>query len=424
MKKDQRNQFFKEVKKIKSKYWKEKDERDFNIFSVLKSEGDEVNLHSRFIYELLNPIGTHHRGTEFLNLFLKELRITKLELPVAGRVKVKKEYPCIVSRVDGHEKSYLDILISFGSTAIILENKIYSEPTVEQIEKYHRNIQKQGFQRVFVVLLSLFEEEGFMENLNLNGKNITYETHIKRWLKKCSEITSPGPLKECIEMYLSLVLKLTKQDFEEGMIKEMKELLLKDKDNLIMGVLVEQTMKEVKIKLQKMFWENLEKSLEDSINNNFKNTHLEISKNNKWNEEKIKKSIESNENQFGLCIPLLKKNSYNLVCEIVFWNFIYYRFLLYDKNYEKKLGTKDDNNDENKKRREDYGKILIGADPGLKDSGFTYWKEFEEGSFYFNEFSSSSSEILDLLDEEKGQQIIGSMTEKLEEVFRRVLDSI
>jgi hypothetical protein len=29
----------------------------FNIFSILRKDNDEVNLHSKFIYELLNPKG-------------------------------------------------------------------------------------------------------------------------------------------------------------------------------------------------------------------------------------------------------------------------------------------------------------------------------------------------------------------------------
>ncbi|HEH9431069.1 TPA: PD-(D/E)XK nuclease family protein, partial [Aeromonas sobria] len=32
---------------------------NFNLFSILNIERDEVGTHSRFIYELLNPKGAH-----------------------------------------------------------------------------------------------------------------------------------------------------------------------------------------------------------------------------------------------------------------------------------------------------------------------------------------------------------------------------
>ena len=42
----------------------------FNIFSILRHEDDEVNLHSRFIAELLDPQGTHGMGMAFLERWL------------------------------------------------------------------------------------------------------------------------------------------------------------------------------------------------------------------------------------------------------------------------------------------------------------------------------------------------------------------
>jgi len=46
---------------------------DFNIFSILGIETKEVDTHSKFLYELLNPNGRHHQGKIFLNHFLKHI---------------------------------------------------------------------------------------------------------------------------------------------------------------------------------------------------------------------------------------------------------------------------------------------------------------------------------------------------------------
>ena len=47
---------------------------NFNIFSVLRRERDEVVVHNRFIAELLNPKGSHGLGNTPLNYFLKHLK--------------------------------------------------------------------------------------------------------------------------------------------------------------------------------------------------------------------------------------------------------------------------------------------------------------------------------------------------------------
>src|SRR6056297_1174792 len=46
---------------------------NFNIFSVLKIETDEVTTHSRFIAELLNPKGAHGQKDRFLKIFMNIL---------------------------------------------------------------------------------------------------------------------------------------------------------------------------------------------------------------------------------------------------------------------------------------------------------------------------------------------------------------
>ena len=45
---------------------------DFNIFSILRNEYDEVNLHSKFIVELLK---NKNYGKKFIEIFLEKLEI-------------------------------------------------------------------------------------------------------------------------------------------------------------------------------------------------------------------------------------------------------------------------------------------------------------------------------------------------------------
>src|SRR5688572_11747237 len=107
---------------IDYKYDKLREQNTFNIFSILRNKNDEVNLHSRFIGELLNPIGSHKLGNIFLNHFLKLLNINTQGFEKAT---VHREYKDI------------DILIKSGSKAIILENKIWAEDQEKQLERYN-----------------------------------------------------------------------------------------------------------------------------------------------------------------------------------------------------------------------------------------------------------------------------------------------
>jgi hypothetical protein len=64
--------FLEKIEKIQSEYTKLsmlKGER-FNIFSLLNLTYKEDRLHSKLIFELLNPNGSHDMGDVFLRLFL------------------------------------------------------------------------------------------------------------------------------------------------------------------------------------------------------------------------------------------------------------------------------------------------------------------------------------------------------------------
>lgn len=57
------------------KYEKLEKADSFNIFSILLKKHDEVNLHSRFIAEILSPQGSHNMGDKFLKAFIEQCEI-------------------------------------------------------------------------------------------------------------------------------------------------------------------------------------------------------------------------------------------------------------------------------------------------------------------------------------------------------------
>ena len=73
MEKQEYKFFFENLDLIKRKYdILHSFEDEFNIFSILRNERDEVNLHSKFIGELLKNISF---GDIFLKLFLEAIEI-------------------------------------------------------------------------------------------------------------------------------------------------------------------------------------------------------------------------------------------------------------------------------------------------------------------------------------------------------------
>ena len=62
---------------------------DFNIFSVLDMETDEVKTHTRLIYELLRPDGQHGMGKAFIEEFFNYFSNCSAKATKAGTLKMQ-----------------------------------------------------------------------------------------------------------------------------------------------------------------------------------------------------------------------------------------------------------------------------------------------------------------------------------------------
>ncbi|MCG6842997.1 PD-(D/E)XK nuclease family protein [Fusobacterium nucleatum] len=76
---------------------------DFNIFTILRNEYDEVNLHSKFIVELLK---NKNYGKKFIEIFLEKLEIQVFNYE---NVHVFSEYS---KGINGR----IDILLEFSKS--------------------------------------------------------------------------------------------------------------------------------------------------------------------------------------------------------------------------------------------------------------------------------------------------------------------
>ncbi|WP_313448323.1 PD-(D/E)XK nuclease family protein [Sphingobacterium sp.] len=187
----------------------------FNVFRTMFKMTEEKHLHSRFIAFLLNPKGTHGRGTKFLELFLEELEMPNFRLD--GVTVVPDE-------VGKSELDNIDILIqNKHDDAIIIENKIFAgdsnkleldsekmgdaDPNRFQLPRYYNKATAKGLKVVYILYLTIdgrppSSYDDFLpcvKDLLIRKEHLK---HIQQWLTRCiSELVDDCDLKSAIVQY-------------------------------------------------------------------------------------------------------------------------------------------------------------------------------------------------------------------------------
>ncbi|ASI96340.1 PD-(D/E)XK nuclease family protein [Vibrio rotiferianus] len=215
------NQFFKYVQLLHENYTRKP---EYNLFSVLRSESDEVRLHSRFLSDLLNPKGSHNYHNAFLKLFLKHFK-DNFQLDLTQEVTVDNEYKNI------------DILIRSGKTAIVIENKIYASDQEKQLSNYYRKMKDEGYENIKLIYLtrtgyepSEQSTDELPDKVKENALSLaSYEHDIYEWISKCTETAArDAPLREACIQYLDIISKITNKIENQDHMEELKTLLLTD----------------------------------------------------------------------------------------------------------------------------------------------------------------------------------------------------
>ena len=237
---------------------------DFNIFSILRNEYDEVNLHSKFIVELLK---NKNYGKKFIEIFLEKLEIQVFNYE---NINVFSEYS---KGINGR----IDILLEFSKSkekkAIIIENKIYAEDQIGQLNRYYysminKNYSNDELKIVYLTLDGSEPDEESTKGLSKEAKEkiviISYKENIIGWIDNCiKEVAEVPIMRETLIQYKSLLKKITGKE-DKKMIKEIEKLVLSNNEYLKMIYKIDYTLlREIKIDLQFKFWEKLEEKLNE-----------------------------------------------------------------------------------------------------------------------------------------------------------------
>lgn len=257
---------------------REKNEDNFNMFTILRKESDEVYLHSRFLSALFDPNGPHRLGTLFLNSFLdrigSDFGYDEKSLEVYPNNQSRSEYKeidiCFIDRV--------------AKKAVMVENKIYHEDTNHedkgQLENYYgRLIEEDKIPEdgIEVYYLTLDGHEPSEDSVKLSGKYpklqdkvkcISYSIEILEWLRAIvKECYNKPSLRESIIQYIKIVENMTNNDLSVDEIKELSNLIGENEDNLQSTRVLLDNFIHIKWHTIHDFWEEL---VAEFINKGFK----------------------------------------------------------------------------------------------------------------------------------------------------------
>lgn len=248
--------FFELLKALKEASYQSE---SFNLFSVLRSECDEVRLHSRFIKALLDSSEHHGCQTKFLAAFLSKLGINAFS---TNQVTVYNEYQNIDILIKNNDKQ-----------VIILENKIYASDQPKQLSRYYEAMKQEGYadKNIWVLYLTLEGREpepqsckGIPKAIRKGSNFITidYKYTIQSWLKECLKISALiPPVRESIAQYKTLIAKLTGSNQGEAYMDKLKTLLLQD-DNMNYFSDIEEAYYSNLIDLQLLLWQDIHSCIE------------------------------------------------------------------------------------------------------------------------------------------------------------------
>nr|WP_075574659.1 PD-(D/E)XK nuclease family protein [Ezakiella massiliensis] len=295
--------FFYELKLIYNKYkLLDSMKSDFNIFSQLLNPYDEVNLHSKLIYSILNDCKFKK---EFMFNFLKTTGVISAEDVGPNDLKIidverEKAFPdgrmdlffsCNVKDKNVKDKKY----------AIIIENKIFAGDQYEQIDRYIKfaDEYQADVKKVFyLTLMGHAPSEDSASNLD-RVNLISYNNEILNWIENCIKISAREPaLREVLIQYADLLEKITGKDVDYTM--DVMNFLLESPENFNMANSIQPAIIDAKTDLQMRFWKKLEESLDEMFRNfsglNYRKTDRDedIGPVNPWYSETIIKNYYNN----------------------------------------------------------------------------------------------------------------------------------
>lgn len=353
---------------------------NFNIFTVMDMESNEVKTHSAIIGELLNPKGSHGLGDKFLKLFIELVvkPLYKKDDCTYGNFedKFNFNFELTCSKVeefagkindDATEGGRIDIVVKDNKGKMFLiENKIYAGEQKNQLGRYNKYDEKAPI--LFLTLDGKDSETASELEKNNHYFTISYENEILLWLQECVKEAVKFPmLREVIYQYINLIKKLTHQTINNELKMEISELI---KNNFMEASEIANNFEAVQNEIVKDFFNDVVSRFNESKENTdwkmtLNNNNQYFIKNEKWNNVTLAIWIKSNVVYYG--VKLLNANLKNSEIKLNVGNYkTSPNSLLWDDKFVIKIITAQEvvklikEKDEKAKSTLDFIEIMIG----------------------------------------------------------------
>lgn len=247
---------------------------NFNPLAIVRDISEEVGLHSKFIYELINPSGSHFQGRLFLNYFIKKVlsQIDDIENKTKGEIQVKRE-----DAKGKNDNKRIDFTIRTPKVLIGIEMKIYAEDQKNQIQSYYDRLKEEA---EIKNKIENEEPEVYVFYLTLNGKIpskkslgkytlndnhiklISFENEILDWINSCQkEVRNITNLNQALEDYKHIVEKLTGN--YKGEVVNIVEEIAQSEEMLQTVLELDKKMNSIKAKALKNFFDKIDEVLQE-----------------------------------------------------------------------------------------------------------------------------------------------------------------
>ncbi|TVR45546.1 MAG: hypothetical protein EA402_04215 [Planctomycetota bacterium] len=243
----------------------------FNVFSTLLNAGDEVRLHTRFLHELLNPLGTHDCGRLFLDLFWSTLSenppvdhddepIDPISLPgleSGPKWQVWRE----ATRGD---LGRIDLLMECAQRRVAIENKIWALEQPSQIARYHTYCKECGPDSI-VMYLTLDGKKS-CSHQGMPYFRISYCIHILSWLERCLQASYAwAPVNQVLQQYHRLVERLTGKTLERTEMNAIETFIRNHPSIITNAAAINTAVENLKHQQRESFGKKLLESLKSKI---------------------------------------------------------------------------------------------------------------------------------------------------------------
>lgn len=224
---------------------------NFNVFSVLGMESDEVRTHCRLLYELLSPNGSHDMGDNFLQAFFELV----LHKPYTKDISVYREYKIDGRSDEDNNYGRIDLLLQGNDFCYPIEVKIYAGDQWEQVKRYAEFASKAKDSQVYYLTLDGHEPS---ENSKKGTEAvcISFDKEIKKWLLRCGEIAWNTPsVAETIQQYIKLLDKLS-GNTEDIFMDQIEKIISMSQRNFESALAISKSITHLRAEmLKQVFWE-------------------------------------------------------------------------------------------------------------------------------------------------------------------------